>query len=378
MPCWQLWGEAHSADADAVRVAPAGGVVVRRVPRVDGGLGDPGPRPGVHRGQARGDLLGPVRAQGPVRARRLGGDGGPRGARGGRPRDDADGRCAVRVRLGRARADASPSGSPSTTSSSSRRRSGRTTSTATPRLTAASPVPIAARRVAVLAARVRAADRALGRERRPAGHRPGGRVHRGAAGVRHGRRTPGCRSCRTPGRPGISVAAAAHLATVTPHMPFFEFLPAELCESRLRKELTVDELVFRDGRARDPGAARASASSSTATRSRSSRRPPPVSPELRAVQVADALDAIGLRHQALGGLTRFAGSGTIDRAGLHDGSARRPASRGRRALRRPAGGARRRRPRRGGGGCERPVRTRPPSGASCSRRPVWHAAPSAP
>jgi L-alanine-DL-glutamate epimerase-like enolase superfamily enzyme len=51
---------------------------------------------------------------------------------------------------------------------------------------------------------------------------------------------------------GISVAAAAHLATVTPHMPFFEFLPAELCESRLRKDLTVDELVFADGRLRIP------------------------------------------------------------------------------------------------------------------------------
>ena len=47
---------------------------------------------------------------------------------------------------------------------------------------------------------------------------------------------------------GISVAVAAHLAMVTPHMPFFEFLPAELCESRLRKELTVDELVFDSGR----------------------------------------------------------------------------------------------------------------------------------
>jgi len=47
---------------------------------------------------------------------------------------------------------------------------------------------------------------------------------------------------------GISVAAAAHLAMVTPHMPYFEFLPAELCESRLRKELTTDdELVYRDG-----------------------------------------------------------------------------------------------------------------------------------
>ena len=46
---------------------------------------------------------------------------------------------------------------------------------------------------------------------------------------------------------GISVAVAAHLAMVTPQMPFFEFLPAELCESRLRKELVHDELVYRDG-----------------------------------------------------------------------------------------------------------------------------------
>ena len=51
---------------------------------------------------------------------------------------------------------------------------------------------------------------------------------------------------------GISVAAAAHLAMVTPHMPFFEFLPAELCESRLRKELTHDELVFANGVLRPP------------------------------------------------------------------------------------------------------------------------------
>jgi L-alanine-DL-glutamate epimerase-like enolase superfamily enzyme len=46
---------------------------------------------------------------------------------------------------------------------------------------------------------------------------------------------------------GISVAVAAQLATVTPHMPFFEFLPAELCESRLRKELVHDTLSFEDG-----------------------------------------------------------------------------------------------------------------------------------
>jgi L-alanine-DL-glutamate epimerase-like enolase superfamily enzyme len=47
---------------------------------------------------------------------------------------------------------------------------------------------------------------------------------------------------------GISVAVAAHLATVTPHMPFFEFLPAEICEARLRKELVHGELELRDGR----------------------------------------------------------------------------------------------------------------------------------
>ena len=51
---------------------------------------------------------------------------------------------------------------------------------------------------------------------------------------------------------GISVAVAAHLAMATPHMPFFEFLPAELCESSLRKELVQDELVFADGVLRPP------------------------------------------------------------------------------------------------------------------------------
>jgi L-alanine-DL-glutamate epimerase-like enolase superfamily enzyme len=51
---------------------------------------------------------------------------------------------------------------------------------------------------------------------------------------------------------GISTAAAAHLAMVTPHMPFFEFLPPELCESRLRKELVREELVFAGGRLAPP------------------------------------------------------------------------------------------------------------------------------
>ena len=51
---------------------------------------------------------------------------------------------------------------------------------------------------------------------------------------------------------GLSVAAAAHLATVTPHMPFFEFLPPALCESRLRKELVTDEVVLNDGKVSIP------------------------------------------------------------------------------------------------------------------------------
>jgi L-alanine-DL-glutamate epimerase-like enolase superfamily enzyme len=46
---------------------------------------------------------------------------------------------------------------------------------------------------------------------------------------------------------GISIAAAAHLAAATPHCPYIEFLPAELCEAGLRKELTSEELEFGDG-----------------------------------------------------------------------------------------------------------------------------------
>ena len=45
---------------------------------------------------------------------------------------------------------------------------------------------------------------------------------------------------------GITVAATAHLAAVTPHLPFFEFVPPSMAESRLRRELVRDELVLRD------------------------------------------------------------------------------------------------------------------------------------
>jgi L-alanine-DL-glutamate epimerase-like enolase superfamily enzyme len=46
---------------------------------------------------------------------------------------------------------------------------------------------------------------------------------------------------------GIGIAASAHLAAVTPHCPFIEYLPADLCDSLLRKELADDGLRFVDG-----------------------------------------------------------------------------------------------------------------------------------
>ena len=46
---------------------------------------------------------------------------------------------------------------------------------------------------------------------------------------------------------GIGIAASAHLAAVTPHCPYIEFLPASLCDSLLRKELVADELQIVGG-----------------------------------------------------------------------------------------------------------------------------------
>jgi L-alanine-DL-glutamate epimerase-like enolase superfamily enzyme len=46
---------------------------------------------------------------------------------------------------------------------------------------------------------------------------------------------------------GISIAAAAHLAAVSPNCDYIEFLPAELSESPMRKDLTCDELRMVDG-----------------------------------------------------------------------------------------------------------------------------------
>ncbi|MBI4586535.1 MAG: mandelate racemase/muconate lactonizing enzyme family protein [Planctomycetes bacterium] len=46
---------------------------------------------------------------------------------------------------------------------------------------------------------------------------------------------------------GISVAATAHLSAVTPHCPYFEYLPPRLCDSSLRRELVDEGLEFKDG-----------------------------------------------------------------------------------------------------------------------------------
>ena len=46
---------------------------------------------------------------------------------------------------------------------------------------------------------------------------------------------------------GIGIAASAHLAAAVPHCPFIEFLPAEMCDSVLRRELVNDPLVMANG-----------------------------------------------------------------------------------------------------------------------------------
>jgi L-alanine-DL-glutamate epimerase-like enolase superfamily enzyme len=46
---------------------------------------------------------------------------------------------------------------------------------------------------------------------------------------------------------GISIAAAVHLAAATPHCDYVEFLPRDLSESGLRRDLTSSELEMVDG-----------------------------------------------------------------------------------------------------------------------------------
>ena len=51
---------------------------------------------------------------------------------------------------------------------------------------------------------------------------------------------------------GIGIAASAHLAAVTPHCPFIEFLPAELTDSQLRQHLVQEDLQIVDGEVHVP------------------------------------------------------------------------------------------------------------------------------
>ncbi len=44
---------------------------------------------------------------------------------------------------------------------------------------------------------------------------------------------------------GISISATAHLAFVTDHCAFIEYLPGQLCHERLRRELAHEELLLR-------------------------------------------------------------------------------------------------------------------------------------
>ena len=46
---------------------------------------------------------------------------------------------------------------------------------------------------------------------------------------------------------GISISATAHLAFVTNHCAFIEYLPPQLCVERLRRELAAEELVLENG-----------------------------------------------------------------------------------------------------------------------------------
>jgi L-alanine-DL-glutamate epimerase-like enolase superfamily enzyme len=51
---------------------------------------------------------------------------------------------------------------------------------------------------------------------------------------------------------GIGIAASAHMGFAIAHCPFIEFLPQELCDSSLRRDLVEDELEFKNGKLAKP------------------------------------------------------------------------------------------------------------------------------
>ncbi|MFP4432343.1 MAG: mandelate racemase/muconate lactonizing enzyme family protein [Spirochaetaceae bacterium] len=46
---------------------------------------------------------------------------------------------------------------------------------------------------------------------------------------------------------GISISATVHMALVTPHCPYVEYLPPQICEEVLRRELVTEDLSLVDG-----------------------------------------------------------------------------------------------------------------------------------
>ncbi len=51
---------------------------------------------------------------------------------------------------------------------------------------------------------------------------------------------------------GVSISATAHLALVTPHCAFIEYLPPQLCVETLRKELALEDFNIVDGVISEP------------------------------------------------------------------------------------------------------------------------------
>ena len=46
---------------------------------------------------------------------------------------------------------------------------------------------------------------------------------------------------------GIGIAASAHMAAAIPNCPYIEYLPSELCDSALRRDLVSEPLEMKDG-----------------------------------------------------------------------------------------------------------------------------------
>ena len=258
-------------------------VVVRRVRRVDGRLGDAGARAGLPRRRScEATFSGPYVAQGPpgpddrvvevVARRARGGRAGhdAHGRRRSTPSTRSSGRCGVAERARRA-----------TTSSSSRRRSGSTTSTATPSW-----------RRARRSASPQASGSRPGTSSRDLIDRPGspscsrtsaasaGSPRRGACAT--WRRSAGRLVVPHAWKTGISVAVAAHLAMVDAAHAVLRVPAGRAVRVAAAQGADPRRARVRQRTARGPPRARAWGSSSTATALREFAEAPRVSPDPRA------------------------------------------------------------------------------------------------